>query len=100
MGMISELMNPSKHQKLKIAVNNVCIQAIGYTLEPYYDRMDDEDVLHVFYNDEVSLFCWKFGNSSRFDSIVFQIIVNAIQFTQRFLAGNQRYRDQECRSCQ
>ncbi|GMR61120.1 hypothetical protein PMAYCL1PPCAC_31315, partial [Pristionchus mayeri] len=26
--------------------------AIGYTLAPYYDRMDDGDVLHVFYNDE------------------------------------------------
>ncbi|KAF8373455.1 nuc-1, partial [Pristionchus pacificus] len=29
--------------------------AIGYTLEPYYDRMDDEDVLHVFYNDEPAI---------------------------------------------
>ncbi|GMT05838.1 hypothetical protein PENTCL1PPCAC_28012, partial [Pristionchus entomophagus] len=26
--------------------------AIGYTLAPYYDRMDDEELLHVFYNDE------------------------------------------------
>ncbi|GMR61688.1 hypothetical protein PMAYCL1PPCAC_31883, partial [Pristionchus mayeri] len=29
--------------------------AIGYTLAPYYDRIDDEDVLHVFYNDEPAI---------------------------------------------
>ncbi|GMT02458.1 hypothetical protein PENTCL1PPCAC_24632, partial [Pristionchus entomophagus] len=26
--------------------------AIGYTMAPYYERMEDEELLHVFYNDE------------------------------------------------
>lgn len=44
----------SEYVEAKTCINVSSIfQAIGYTLAPYYDRMDDNDVLHVFYNDEV-----------------------------------------------
>lgn len=48
--MIS-VLNGNEHEIGSVYNSN--FQAIGYTLDPYYSRMKDTELLHVIYNDEV-----------------------------------------------